>query len=702
MKKPTVFRINGIALQFFFAEDQPVKVLDVTRRAYRAEEDAGGALLRWARLVEIQANGLDWDDHHANKYTGTLPGGLLRYQSHRKTKTALGPKLEITQVGGGIEAVSHLQFLGRLPAWRSWTTIKNVGEKAQLIEYVSTFALAGVSREGTQFWPRKSRLHMADNTWCGECQWRSGELRDFGLTPVYTQKEGSGFGLNRLSFSSMGTWSTSERLPMGALENIETGQTYFWQIEHNGSWQWEISDFGKELYLRLSGPTFRESMWSKNLAPGAIFETVPATFGRVAGGIQEALRVLTQSRRLIRRPHPDLKEMPVIFNDYMNCLFGDPTTEKLKPVIAAAAKVGCEHFVIDAGWYADAGRSWWDTVGEWQPSKSRFPGGLKAVTDLIRESGMVPGLWLEVEVVGINSPLAPKMPDSWFFQRDGRRVIDHGRYQLDFRNPEVRAHADEIVERMIRDFGIGYLKMDYNINAGPGTDFQADSMGDGLLEHNRAYLEWVKEVFRRHPTLVIENCSSGGQRLDYAQLAVHSIQSTSDQTDYLLNAMIAAASATACTPEQAAVWSYPLKDEDEHVTLNMVNALLMRIHQSGHLHEMSEPRLGLVAEGISLYKKIRRDIAKGLPFWPLGLPHMFDGWAAFGLDCGSRSYLAVWRLDGKNRTQKIVLQQWAGKSAKAKVIYPVRNPVGVKWAGRTGTLEVTLPKNNMARIIEIG
>lgn len=52
----------------------------------------------------------------------------------------------------------------------------------------------------------------------------------------------------------------------------------------------------------------------------------------------------------------------------MNCLFGDPTTEKEFPLVDAAEKAGCEYFVIDAGWYADG--NWWDSVGEWQESKN--------------------------------------------------------------------------------------------------------------------------------------------------------------------------------------------------------------------------------------------------------------------------------------------------------------------------------------------
>ena len=74
--------------------------------------------------------------------------------------------------------------------------------------------------------------------------------------------------------------------------------------------------------------------------------------------------------------------------------------------------------------------------------------------------------------------------------------------------------------------------MDYNIEPGIGTELDADSVGAGLLAHERAYLAWLDSVFKKYPDLVIENCSSGGLRIDYALLSRYSIQSTSDQEDY--------------------------------------------------------------------------------------------------------------------------------------------------------------------------
>ena len=149
------------------------------------------------------------------------------------------------------------------------------------------------------------------------------------------------------------------------------------------------------------------------------------------------------------------------------------------------AAAGCEYFVIDAGWYAEQSEDWWSTVGLWQPSKSRWPRGLRFVLDRIREKGMVPGLWLEPEVVGKNSILAKKA-DSWFFMRHGRRVIKGSRLFLDLRNPEVRSHLDGVVDRLVNEYGVGYIKMDYNCDTLEGTNSRTHSRRGAVLSAGNA------------------------------------------------------------------------------------------------------------------------------------------------------------------------------------------------------------------------
>jgi alpha-galactosidase len=253
-------------------------------------------------------------------------------------------------------------------------------------------------------------------------------------------------------------------------------------------------------------------------------------------------------------------------------------------------------------------------------------------------------------------------------------VIDHSRYQLDYRNPEVRAYADSVVARLVREYGVGYIKMDYNIDVTSGTDFQADSPGEGLLGHNRAYLGWLDSVFERFPDLVIENCGSGGMRMEYSLLSRHSIQSVTDQTDYLKMASIAAAAPSAVTPEQSAIWSYPLRDAGrEAVAFNMINAMLQRVHQSGPLNELPPPSFELVAEGIAVYKAIRPYLAEALPFWPLGLPDFNKRCVCLGMrhESSKRAWLAVWNVhEPRGFELSVPLGNHFATIASAKVLYP--------------------------------
>ena len=104
------------------------------------------------------------------------------------------------------------------------------------------------------------------------------------------------------------------------------------------------------------------------------------------------------------------------------------------------------------------------------------------------------------------------------------------------------------------------------------------------------------------------------------------------------------------TPEQAAIWSYPLRDgTEEEVIFNMVNALLLRIHQSGHLAEISPERFDLVKEGIDCYKEIRSGIKDGVPFWPMGWADNEDKHLAAGHSQGKS-----WRFPAFTRKHAVM------------------------------------------------
>lgn len=648
---------NGIAAVFGINEENCVRLLYLGReKSVRFTDNAN---FRWFRNVEVQICGENHNDHHFNKHFGASEGFSLKFVSLTHMRNESGDILVLVQENERVRVESSYQFYDGVCAVRSYTTVENISGCCLTLDIVSSFENIGIFSEEVYDWEKDIYIYIPHNNWKGECAWKRYTPHELGL---YDVEE---FSAKRVSARNTGGWSSSEYLPMGMAERSGNGFV-LWQIESNGSWNWEISTIAGRLYLLLNGPSAGENDWSVTLRPGEKFESVKCALAYAATR-DGAFAEMTSYRRKIRRINEDNEKLPVIFNDYMNCLFGDPTTEKEIPLIDRAAELGIEYYCIDCGWYDDG--DWWTTVGEWKPAQTRFRGGLKKLTDYIRSKGMVPGLWLEIEVMGIESELAKRLPDSWFFMRGGRRVIDHGRYQLDFSVPEVRAYADGVVDRLVSEYGVGYIKNDYNINCGKGSNQYCGSCGDGLLKHNRGFVSWLEGVYRRHPHLVIENCASGGLRMDYVNLALDSIQSTSDQTDYRKYAAISANCASAVTPEQAAVWSYPLKSGDvEETAFNMVNAMLFRIHQSGNIAQLSAERFALVKEGIEVYKKIRGDIGRGFPVFLTDFAYYDAPFLAYALKTENKFYIALWNLDSK----KTVSVRLPKKVKNCEVLYPAK------------------------------
>mgnify|MGYP003693533207 CR=1 FL=1 len=149
------------------------------------------------------------------------------------------------------------------------------------------------------------------------------------------------------------------------------------------------------------------------------------------------------------------------------------------------------------------------------------------------------------------------------------------------------------------------------------------------------------------------------------------IQSVSDQTDFRLNAIIAAACASAVTPEQAADLELSFKGADEEETIfNMVTVLLLRIHQSGCLHEISSAGFAI---GQRRHCRVQGAFELTFPeaflSGRLGCRALATVGQRSGLDCGANGYLAVWRFEGERRSAKITLPAGTKKQT-FKCIYP--------------------------------
>ncbi|MEV0286447.1 glycoside hydrolase family 36 protein [Kribbella sp. NPDC050820] len=610
-----------LTLTFALDDDGPVRLIGVRE----ASQPDGGETDPSQPLVEVSAVGHGLAASHSRQ-AGTSLGQKLRYVRHEETDAMLRIIQEEPNTGLRVTSV----FEARAGV-RAWSEASMSGTGSLKLTFLSSLVVGLVSIDAD--------LYSAANTWMAENRWSVQSLRSAALADIDRDPHHH-VARSRQAVTSIGSWSTGERLPLGALIGRTTPYAIGWQIEHNGPWHYELGENERGGYLLLSGPTDQEHQWSVTLTAGRPFTTVPVSL--VAGtDLDSVFGALTRQRRAIRHRRPIDDRMPVVFNDYMNTLMGDPTTEKLLPLIDAAAEVGADYFCIDAGWYADG--DWWNTVGAWQPSTTRFPNGLAEVIDRIHSRGMVPGLWLEPEVIGVRSPLARELPDDSFLSRRGVRVAQSGRYLLDLRSTAARKHLDDTVDRLVGDFGVGFFKFDNNTTTGPGTDKDGRSLGHGLLEHNRALLSWLDGLHERHPELLIENCASGAMRMDYAMLSRLHLQSTSDQEHPLLYAPITAAAPTAVLPEQAGHWAYPISGStEEEFVFALVNGIPGRLYLSGHLDRMTPSELDLVRSALAAHRVLLDELDSLVPAWPLGLPEWTDEWLALSLSGPNVSYLALW------------------------------------------------------------
>lgn len=604
------------------------------------------------------------------------------------------------------------------------TTLTNMGDQPLTIDILSAAFLVGIGADGERRWDEdRFRVHFAYSAWLGEGQWRHMSIEDAGLYNTYNHNAQTSVRLE-----SVGSWSTSKYHPILILEDTELGKTYYTELLPGGdSWRIELCARGhrtdSSLCIFLGTACGPLNGWSMTLRPGESYTTVPALYGCVEGGFDEAVAALTVAgRALTMRPFPN-DVPPLCFNDYMNCLWSLPTREKLIRLMDAAARVGAEYFVIDAGWFKTAG-NWPLDMGDWLPEDSLFgEGGLQGILDEIAARGMKPGVWLEIESVGLNSAFAQAHPEALLY-RNGH-AIGGGRCFMDFRDPTVRAHLRGVFDRLYR-MGVRYIKNDYNQTTGIGIDTPGapdKNPAQALSEHAAAVLSLVDEVMTAYPDLLIESCCSGAMRSDLGAVRHFYLQSASDQEDYLHTPSVVTGLSACLPPERIGVWAcpYPVAIDfresfrpsadftsrfaDGRVTVyNMVTGLMGLMYLSGRIDCADDFNITLMQQAATIYKRNRAALVRAVPVYPTGTIRLSaQGCHAYGLldRAGGKLFLAVWSVsepNGRLQTAMVGLSRYASELRIADV-YPALDGYGATVQGTD--LTVTLPDNGSAVYVEL-
>ena len=629
------------------------------------------------------------------KQHGAEASGHFRYKEHRID----GGVMELTLSSGELESVCRFERYGDTNAVRVTQRIRNISEEEVCLESANTATVYfGSAVSDSRDW----LLHRFDNARYSETAPNVQSLYDLGF-----------YWVNAVHRTyNVGNQSTMDYIPMGALENRAGGGFFLFQIESYYDWYFEIGVDRGMYYLHMGGPNARYHSWNKVLAPGGVYETVPVSLcsGRT---LNDALAQMTRYRRHIKPDCAPDRHLPAIFNEYMHLSWDDPWADKTAKLAPEIAKTGCEYYVIDCGWHDEVPASIiYRHFGTWYESKMRFPEGLGKTAELIHSLGMKFGLWIAPEVVGKdNHRMLEYYGDECFLTRNGRKICNSTGYLLDFRHPKVIDYMTRTFDRMVNEYGVDYIKYDGCASAGPGPDRNCTSPGDGLEEHIRAFLKWTEDMMKRHPGVVFEDCAGGGQRLDYSALSLFSLASTSDQPDYRKYPYIAANILCAVLPEQAAVWSYPVAtkldnydepaDADERVTeemvaVNMVNALLGRIHLASRVNLLNETKRALIREGIELYNRMTPDKLESVPYLPMGYARFGDTLVCSGIRTEKKLYLAVWNLHGERHVE-IPLAEIRVRSAR--VAYPLS--LETRFTCEDNTLKIDFTADEQARLFEM-
>ena len=186
-------------------------------------------------------------------------------------------------------------------------------------------------------------------------------------------------------------------------------------------------------------------------------------------------------------------------------------TERQFITAFARAGVKLDYWWLDAGWYPCDGN--WPKVGTWTPDLSRFPRGLKAVSEFAHTNAMGFIVWFEPERVTPGTWLYTNNP-SWLLGPDGDQKL------LNVGNPAARQWLTDHLDKLLTEQGIDFYRQDFNIDPLPfwRANDRPDRQGMTEIRHVEGYLAYWDELRQRHPGLLIDSCASGGRRNDLETL----------------------------------------------------------------------------------------------------------------------------------------------------------------------------------------
>lgn len=448
-------------------------------------------------------------------------------------------------------------------------------------------------------------FHRFKSAWAIEGTHHCDNLCDLGM-----QKSWGG-NMDGYRIGSLGARATAEYFPYAVLEDRKAGVMWGIKICHNATWQIELSRFAYNMSLSGGLGDKLYGDWYKNIADGESFTAPKAYVATTEGDIADMSDIFIKMQSRDVDKYGEIDDMSIMFNEWVTT-WGNPTHKNMMDIADKLKDSKVKYLIIDAGWYKNK------VVGDFFPDTERmFTEGVKEYFDAVREKGFVPGIWYEYECVDADKSVYgdKKYEDCMLKYKEFplKSPVGLGRRELfwDFSNPESVKILDENLIKFLKDNNVGYLKIDYNANIGFGCD-GAESPGEGLRQHTQRVLDYVRKIKREVPGITIEDCASGGLRLDPLTLSEHAMCSFSDAHECYEIPVVAANMQYLIPPRQSQIWCvFQKRFTPDRMSYMISSCFLGRICWSGDILGLDDEQMKHVLNAEKLYEKVAPIIRNG-------------------------------------------------------------------------------------------
>lgn len=560
-------------------------------------------------LIQYKLTGDIYNEAYAGGCSMRNGESVRKLKFSEQTDEFVGEQLQVNTImmdEDGHRLIHHLVWLKNMPYVRISCTFENQSKTNCCLEMFESFSLGGLSPymqgdgNGT-LW-----LHRVRSVWSQEGRHEAIPVEDLQLEPAWDPH-----AVRCERFGQAGSMPVNRFFPFAAIEDRKNHVFWGAQIAHPASWQMEV--YRKDNGLALSGGLADRELghWMKHVEPGKNFTTPEAivstahtdSFDIFTGRLTTAGLV----EGFLKAPESE-QDLPIVFNEYCTT-WGNPSHENICEIVDAIKGKGFKYFVIDCGWYKENGIPWDIGMGDYEVSSELFPDGMEKTVQVIKDAGMIPGIWFEIENVG-SASRAYHLTEH-LLHKDNVVLTTYFRRFWDMQDTWVDEYLTDKVIGTLKKYGFGYMKIDYNETIGIGCD-GAESPGEGLRKNMEASVSFFEKIKEEVPGIVLENCASGGHRLEPKLMSVMSMASFSDAHECEEIPIIAANLHRVIHPAQSQIWAVIRQDDSlKRIAYSISNTFLGRMCISGDVTQLAPEKWNLIEQGISFYGKIKDIIKEG-------------------------------------------------------------------------------------------